>query len=254
MAWRRVTEPFAYVSPSPEGATPDPPDTLRELELAARLAELDRSIRALERERERFLRLRYSIHLIEAELLHLRAERAEIRAELRARRAAGPELRKASSSLRVRLASLALGALVTLGVAAMAFRANSEPRAIAQPTATGASSAASSSAAAPEAALSATTAPQGGAFVPASPATPTPRPVRYAVVTAQQLNVRIGPGLQYAIRRAVPAGTVLTLVRERRDEAGDVWWELEQGGWVHGGYVQFAASEAEARSAAERLP
>jgi uncharacterized protein YgiM (DUF1202 family) len=229
-------------------------DTLHELELRARLAELDRSIRALERERERFLRLRYATHLIEAELLHLRAERAEIRSELRVRRAATPDTRPATS-LRVRLTSLALGALITLGVAAVAFRASGDVSSPARPTATSTAPAPPSAAAprAPEA--SATPAAlQGGAFVPETPQpTPTPGP-RYAVVATEQLNVRIGPGMQYAIRRAVPAGTVLRLVGERRDEAGNTWWELDQGGWVHGGYVQLAASESEARAAAERLP
>lgn len=74
------------------------------------------------------------------------------------------------------------------------------------------------------------------------------------MVATEQLNVRIGPGLQYAIRRAVPAGTVLRLLRPRADDGGDIWWELEQGGWVHGGYLQFAASEDEARAYAERAP
>lgn len=238
-ALRRVAEAVERPS-APDDAPAD--QTLRELELTARLAELDRTIRALERERERFLRLRYSIQLIEAELLHLRSERAEVRHALRAFRATAlPERRRSRLPPRLRLASVVLAVLTTLGVAAMAFRTHGENALPATATAT------------PPAAVPRSASAQAPPAT-SPPPTPTPLAVRWAVVATDQLNVRIGAGLQYPIRRAVPAGTVLRLLRSRADDRGDVWWELEQGGWVHASYLRFAASEEEARAYAERTP
>lgn len=234
--------------PSDEAAE----QAFHELELTARLAELDRSIRALDRERERFFRLRYAVDLLEAELLYLRAERAEVRAQLRAWRAgarAGKLARRHALSRRD-LASIGFAAFVLLGLIAMAFRSlgdvSSPPGPLPVVTEN-----AEAGVPPTRAATRATTKPTATA---AGPTATRPADVRYAVVAAEQLNVRLGPGLQYAIRRAVPAGAVLRLVRARNDDAGDVWWELEQGGWVHGGYIRFAATEDEARAYAERLP
>lgn len=219
----------------------------RELELTARLAELDRSIRALERERDRFFRLRYSVDLLEAELLHLRAERADVRAQLRTWRAEMRPWKPARRPLSRRgLVAAAFASLALIGLAAMTFGSLGEggdvpvptpPLAVAEPA---------------PAATSTVAGPAPTAVV--STPTPAAPDVRYALVVAEQLNVRLGAGLQYPIRRAVPAGTVLRLVRPRTGDAGDVWWELEQGGWVHSGYIRFAASEAEARAFAEAFP
>ena len=51
-------------------------------------------------------------------------------------------------------------------------------------------------------------------------------------VNASGLNVRRNAGTKYAIERCVYRGQLVTVVAEAKDEAGDTWCELKDGGWV----------------------
>lgn len=66
------------------------------------------------------------------------------------------------------------------------------------------------------------------------PATPTPEPAPVAIVGGTgRVNVRSGPGTNYAVRGQVSSGTSLAIVA--RNEAGD-WWQVccvnDQEAWI----------------------
>lgn len=55
----------------------------------------------------------------------------------------------------------------------------------------------------------------------------------YGRVTAQTLNVRAGPGLNYPVMRRLPQGAIVRLY-----EAAGEWWRIGENEWVHGDWIE----------------
>ena len=56
------------------------------------------------------------------------------------------------------------------------------------------------------------------------------------------LNVRYGPGTNYAIYTSFPKGTVVYYMDEGYAANGKLWYQVTDGysyGWVYGGYICF---------------
>ena len=73
--------------------------------------------------------------------------------------------------------------------------------------------------------------------------TATPRPLNFAVVTSAGLNLRTGPALGYAVIRALPAGTGVTVLG--RNATGDwLYVRLSNGaeGWVASRFTDFSGA------------
>ncbi|HEY8342866.1 MAG TPA: SH3 domain-containing protein [Calditerricola sp.] len=79
---------------------------------------------------------------------------------------------------------------------------------------------------------------QGSAKQP--PAGGTSATAKTATVTASSLNVRSGPGTQYAVIRSIPKGTRVTVL----EQLGS-WWRVQAGnliGWVASAYLRVETS------------
>jgi SH3-like domain-containing protein len=80
---------------------------------------------------------------------------------------------------------------------------------------------------------------------PTEIATPTPLA---QVQIARSVNLRTGPGLDYAVIRTLKVRTIIDLIA-RRDENGERWYQVRAGadeGWVSGVIVQVDESQAAA--------
>lgn len=74
---------------------------------------------------------------------------------------------------------------------------------------------------------------------PAEPPPPPPGEVRHGIVTAYRLNVRAQPGVRpdNPPIDQLTQGTEVTIYEEQR-YAGDVWYRIGEGRWVHSGWVR----------------
>ena len=99
------------------------------------------------------------------------------------------------------------------------------------------------------------TAPPITAVPPQPPARPTAAPTATAAPTplpqvhiTRAVNLRAGPGTDFAIIRTLPVDTLVEL-QSRRDENGERWYEVRSGedsGWVSGAIVQLDAAQSAA--------
>ncbi len=71
---------------------------------------------------------------------------------------------------------------------------------------------------------------------PVAPATvaPTAAPQAVTAVSTDVLNVRAGPGLNYAVKSQLKDGDTITIIGKSAD---GLWWQFS-GGWVSGTYVK----------------
>lgn len=88
----------------------------------------------------------------------------------------------------------------------------------------------------------------------------TPRPTQvapgarfYGVVTADLLNVRSEPSTDGAVLDQFRLGAVLTLVGRQKDATGRTWYQVAEGGWVAGEFVQTYPTNDDALQAAAEL-
>lgn len=68
------------------------------------------------------------------------------------------------------------------------------------------------------------------------------KPVKFVVAYPHGLNLRIGPGRNFAIKRVLPGGSIVEGVGEIV-RAGNVEWVPLADGWVDGKYLTLADGE-----------
>ena len=70
----------------------------------------------------------------------------------------------------------------------------------------------------------------------------TSKPVKFVVTYPHGLNLRIGPGRNFAVKRVLPNGSIVEGVGEVV-RAGNVEWVPLVEGWVDGKYLTLAGVE-----------
>lgn len=70
---------------------------------------------------------------------------------------------------------------------------------------------------------------------------PDPDKARKGVVTANVLNVRSGPGVQYPVVDQLRANAEVTIVEEAT-VSGATWYRIGAQRWVHGGWIRLVAT------------
>ncbi len=81
----------------------------------------------------------------------------------------------------------------------------------------------------------------------------TPAASSFGVVNTDGLRVRTGPGTDYRIVGSLQRANVVTIYERKADAAGQQWFRIADGQWVHGGYVDVYNSKDEADKSAAQM-